>query len=146
MTTIPFTKEQKGIISEIPSVGDDSAVYFYTSDSKSDAVLVSILEKLSSMSDPVLSRWLNITPRTFRNYKTNPDLVLKENTREHIILIISLYKHGVEVFGDVQNFESWLSKKNRLLDQKAPLEFLETGSGIKFIDNRLTAIEFGENV
>jgi|GEM_PF-1985146 len=65
MTTIPFTKEQKGIISEIPSVGDDSAVYFYTSDSKSDAVLISILEKLSSMSDPVLSKLLNISSGLF---------------------------------------------------------------------------------
>jgi len=48
--------------------------------------------------------------------------VLKENTREHIILIISLYKHGVEVFGDFQNFFADLQKYN---------------SGNRFFDNVL---------
>lgn len=46
----------------------------------------------------------------------------------------------------MEDFELWLSQKNYLLDNRAPEDFLETISGIKFIDNRLTAIEFGENV
>lgn len=146
MTSIPLNKKQQKIIEEIPAVGDSSLVYFYTTKSKFDTELIKLLDKIIGLNDTILSKWLNITPRTWRNYKNNTDLVLKDNIKEHIILILSLYKHGTEVFDDVMNFELWLSKKNYFLDHKAPSDFLETISGIKFIDNRLTAMEFGENV
>ena len=45
-----------------------------------------------------------------------------------------------------EDFEHWLTTPNILLDNKAPMDFLDTVSGLKFIDNRLTAMEFGENV
>ncbi len=146
MTTSVLNYNQKRIIEEIPSVKDFSSVYFYTITSKLDTEYIEILDKIIGLNDSILSKWLNITPRTFRNYKNNHNLVLKENTKEHIILILSLYKHGFEVFGSIENFETWLSTKNVMLDNSAPEDFLETISGIKFIDNRLTAMEFGENV
>lgn len=146
MTTLSLNRKQKKIIQEIPSVGDSSNIYFYTVKSHFDADFIAILERVIGLNDTILSKWLNITPRTFRNYKNNDKLVLKENTKEHIILILSLYKHGIDVFGDVDRFENWLSQKNHLLDNRSPASFLETISGIRFIDNRLTAIEFGENV
>ncbi|MFC0186188.1 Protein of unknown function [Pseudarcicella hirudinis] len=146
MTTISLNNEQKRIIEEIPAVGDFSNIYFYTIKSKLDAEFISILDIVIGVNDTTLSKWLNVTPRTFRNYKNNSKLVLKDNIKEHIILILSLYKHGIEVFDNVENFELWLSQKNYLLDNHAPVDFLETISGIKFIDNRLNAIEFGENV
>lgn len=145
MTASGLNTKEKEIMEEIPMVKDSSGVYFYTVKSKTDANLVGILDKMIGINDTRLSKWLNITPRTYRNYRNNPELVLKDTTKEHIILIISLYKHGAEVFGGVQEFEAWLSKKNPLLSHKTPQEFLETISGIKFIDSRLTAIEFGEN-
>jgi putative toxin-antitoxin system antitoxin component (TIGR02293 family) len=146
MTTSVLNYDQRRIVEEIPSVKDFSNVYFYTIKSKLDTEYIEILDKIIGLNDSVLSKWLNITPRTFRNYKNNHNLVLKENTKEHIILILSLYKHGFEVFDSIENFENWLSKKNVMLDNTAPVDFLETISGIKFIDNRLTAMEFGENV
>lgn len=146
MATLALNKRQRSIIDEIPSVSDFSNIYFYTINSDLDTEYISILERIIGLNDKVLSKWLNITPRTFRNYKNNPQLVLKDNIKEHIILILSLYKHGLEVFENVENFEIWLAKKNHLLDNRAPIDFLETISGIKFIDNRLTAMEYGENV
>jgi uncharacterized protein (DUF2384 family) len=146
MPTALLNSKQKRIIDEIPSVGDFSNVYFYTVKSNQDTEFIAILDRIIGRNDTILSKWLNITPRTFRNYKNNDKLVLKDNIKEHIILILSLYKHGIEVFGNVEDFELWLSQKNYLLDNRAPEDFLETISGIKFIDNRLTAIEFGENV
>jgi uncharacterized protein (DUF2384 family) len=140
-----LSSKQKRIIEEIPSVSEPSHVYFYTSKTKQDAEYISILDRLIGLSDITLSKWLNITPRTFRNYKNAEDLILKENIKEHIILILSLYKHGMDVFGSVALFEEWLSKTNPLLDHQAPANFLETISGITFIDSRLTAMEYGEN-
>ena len=106
---------------------------------------IQYLDELSTLKDEIISSWLNITTRTYRNYKTK-DVSLKDNTKEHIVLLISLYKHGLEVFNTKDDFEKWLTTTNLLLDNKAPADFLDTVSGLKFIDNRLTAIEYGENV
>jgi len=146
MPTAILDKKQQKIIEEIPTLNDFSKIYFYTTQNKFDNDFVKTLDSMIGLNDTILSDWLSITPRTFRNYKKNTDLVLKGNIKEHIVLIISLYKHGIEVFGDTNNFEKWLSAKNHLLDNQAPSTFLDTVSGIKFIDNRLSALEYGENV
>ncbi|MGV8915025.1 MAG: antitoxin Xre/MbcA/ParS toxin-binding domain-containing protein [Kaistella sp.] len=146
MLTLTLNSRQKKIIEEIPLVSEFSHLYFYTTQSDSDSEFIAILDSVIGLSDTVLSKWLNITPRTFRNYRNSTNLILKENTKEHVILILSLYKHGIEIFDTVENFESWLSKNNLVLDNRAPFDFLETISGIKFIDDRLTAMEYGENV
>jgi uncharacterized protein (DUF2384 family) len=146
MRTTYLDRNQQKIMDELPMVNDLSGIYFYTARSKSDADYIALLDGFIGLNDQVLSKWLNITTRTFRNYKSNRALVLKDNIKEHIILILSLYKHGTEVFDTVENFEQWLSEKNYLLDNRAPADFLGTISGIRFIDNRLTALEYGENV
>lgn len=146
MSAATLNTEQERIIQDIPAIGDFTNIYFYTDRSMLDAEYISILDRVVGLSDSVLSKWLNITPRTLRNYKKNSTPVLKANIKEHIILILSLYKHGIGVFGSKDDFEEWLSKKNYLLDGRVPIDFLDTVSGIKFIDNRLTAMEFGENV
>lgn len=146
MLTLTLNPRQKKIIEEIPLVSEYSHLYFYTTQSDSNSEFIAILDSVIGLSDTVLSKWLNITPRTFRNYRNSTNLILKENTKEHVILILSLYKHGIELFDTVENFEFWLSKNNPVLDNRAPIEFLETISGIKFIDDRLTAMEYGENV
>lgn len=145
MVPAALDKNQERIIKEIPSLNDFSKIYFYTIKTELDKDFIELLDKIIGLNDTILSNWLNITPRTFRNYKKKDDIVLKGNIKEHIISILSLYKHGIDVFGNTENFENWLAVKNYLLDNKAPVEFLDTISGIKFIDNRLTAIEYGEN-
>lgn len=143
---IALTKKQEKMIAEIPSLADFSNIFLYSTKSKYDSEYIMLLDRIIGLSELHLAKWLNITPRTFRNYKKNEDLQLKDNTKEHIIMILSLYKHGTEVFGNVSLFEEWLSKANYFLDNTAPTDFLETISGIKFIDNRLTAMEYGDNV
>ncbi|MBO9619020.1 MAG: DUF2384 domain-containing protein [Niabella sp.] len=144
MQDVLSKKGYQEIIETIPLVSDDLQVYYYTTNHRIDNKYVRLLNDLIQANDEIIAQWLNITPKTFRNYKSK-DLSLKDNTKEHIVLLLSLYKHGHEVFGSIEKFENWLMAKNYLLDGKAPMEFLDTISGIKFIDNRLTSIEYGEN-
>lgn len=144
--TYGFNNKQENIINELPVVNDVSGVYLYTTQSQLDHEFIAILDQLIGIGDTLLSKWLNITPRTLRNYKNKKELILKENIKEHIVLILSLYKHGITVFEDVKGFEEWLSSKNPFLDNMSPSEFLNTSSGVKLIDDRLTAMEFGGNV
>jgi len=137
-------KEYMRMEPELPCVNEPSSMYLYLKKPPVNP-LIQILDELISLSDDIISKWLNITTRTFRNYKTN-ETEIKENTKEHIVSILSLYKHGMEVFPTKFEFEKWLTLENPFLDNKAPKDFMSTISGIQFIDTRLTAMEYGENV
>lgn len=130
---------------ELPVVNEPMAMYNYTSQHAIGSSYIRLLDEVIGLTDEVIAKWLNITTRTFRNYKTK-DTPLKENTQEHVVALLSLYKHGTEVFESKDKFEKWLTQENFFLDNKAPMDFLETISGILLINNRLTAMEFGENV
>jgi uncharacterized protein (DUF2384 family) len=53
--------------------------------------------------------------------------------------------HGIEVFGTKEKFEQWLNTENFFFDKKSPVSFLNTVTGIRFVNDRLTAIEYGDN-
>lgn len=138
-------KKVKESIKDIPEIGDFTKIFFYVNNHNINSRYLNILKELTNLKDDIISNWLNINTRTFRNYKKS-DIVLKDNTKEHIVLLISLYKHGIEVFDSIENFDKWLITENFLLGKKAPMDFLDTVSGLKFIDDKLTAIEYGDNV
>lgn len=103
------------------------------------------LKKMSSRKDDVLSHWFNVSVRTFRNYKTS-SAVLKTDIKEKLILLLSLYKHGEEVFSSIEDFNAWLKEENFFFDGDTPDSYLDTVSGIRFVENRITAIEYGDNI
>ncbi|OJV54886.1 MAG: hypothetical protein BGO31_16215 [Bacteroidetes bacterium 43-16] len=133
------------IMKELPTVNEPGSVYFYLSKNNVNNTYIELMDELVTLNDTVISNWLNITPRTLRNYRSK-EANLKDNTKEHIISILSLFKHGIAVFGTTAVFEQWLAAPNYFLDEKAPMDFMDTISGISLIDNRLTAMEYGENV
>lgn len=139
-------KRYKVETGELPMVSDVSAIYNYIHTVKIDINFFKYLDSIIGLNDTVLSKWLNITTRTMHNYKTKSAVELKENTKEQIVLLLALYKHGTKVFNSTDKFEQWLKAKNILLSNKAPLDFLNTATGVQFIDRRLTAIEFGDNI
>ena len=139
-------KKYKIEIDELPLVSDVTAMYNYINTVKVDLNFLKYLDSIIGLNDTVLSKWLNITTRTMHNYKTKSVVDLKDNTKEQIVLLLALYKHGSNVFNSTEKFEEWLKAKNILLGNKSPLDYLNTATGVQFIDRRLTAIEFGENV
>ena len=132
-------------IKNIPHINNYSDVFFYLKNHDIDFRYLNYLKELTTFSDSVISNWLNISVKTFRTYR-QPQSSFKENLKEQIVLLLSLYDHGIEVFDSKENFDKWLNTNNIFFDNVAPKEFLDTVSGIKFIDDRLTAIEFGDNV
>lgn len=104
-----------------------------------------IVKEFTRLKDDLLSDWLNISVKTFRSYKKE-DTELKENIKEQVVLLLSLYKHGVEVFGSQDDFYQWLNTENYFLDRDRPINYLKTVTGIRFIENRITGIEYGDNV
>lgn len=132
-------------IAEIPEIGNFTKILFYLRNNNINWKYFNYLKEITTLSDEIISAWLNINPKTLRAYR-KPESVSKENIKEHLVFLISLYEHGIDVFGTKENFDKWLLTNNYFLDNKSPKDFLNTITGIKFIDDQLTAIEYGDNI
>lgn len=132
------------IAEDLPKLLDDSEVLNYLQTKDIGWKHVNAIKQLTGYSDEVISDWLNISVKTLRTYR-QPAGSFKGKVKENILLILSLVLHGIEVFGTKEKFEQWLDTKNFYFDNKSPVSFLNTVTGIRFVNDRLTAIEYGDN-
>lgn len=130
---------------EVPEIKNFTKILFYLRQNNVNWRYFNYLKEITTLNDEIISDWLNINSKTLRAYR-KPESISKDNIKEHLVLLISLYKHGTAVFESKENFDKWLITENYFLDNKAPKNFMDTISGIKFIDDRLTAIEYGDNI
>lgn len=103
------------------------------------------LKEVCLFNDEEIANWLNINVKTFRAYK-KPKQQLNIGLGEHILSLLSLMKHGKKLFANAQDFKQWLAAENFFFDGKPPVYFLHTITGIRFVDERLRAMEYGDNI
>ena len=151
---MPKSKKMKNVTAKkdvdlrkihIPVRLSDTEVISWLRSKDVDWKYLQLFKQYSSLKDDTISGWLNISVKTLRNYR-KPDNRLKDNVKEQLLLLLSLFKHGNEVFGSSEAFNKWLTEENFYFDGKAPVSFLNTVTGIRFVQNRLTAMEYGDNV
>lgn len=146
MNMIKTKKSRENVIMEtVPGHIDDSQILHLLYSTDINWKYVNAIKTFTEFNDDVLSDWLNVSVKTFREYK-KPKSVFKENIKEQVLLLLSLIKHGTDVFGTVKAFDTWLHQENFYFDNKAPMSFMNTITGMKYVDDRLTAIEYGDNV
>jgi len=139
-----MTLAQTNLLKGIPARVDTNITLGMIRTGKIGPQHLQAIKDLTLFNDEKISDWLDISVKTFRSYK-KPHSVIKARIKEHAVMALSLIKHGIEVFGSKENFATWLEKENFFFDKKAPIDFMDTQSGIKFIDDRLTGIEYGDN-
>lgn len=92
-----------------------------------------------------MSEWasyLQLSERTMqRNQKEKK--AFQPIQSERIVELAMLYQYGLEVFGDQNNFDTWLDTKSVALGGSAPKELLDTKFGITMVKDALTRIEHG---
>lgn len=137
--------KRRKILKNIPNRINDADVLLYLQGEKVNWEYIQILKESTHFTDDIISSWLNISVKTFRSYKQEHQKI-NVNIKEHVLLLLSLIQHGNKVFGASQKFEEWLSTENFYFNKKAPIAYLKTITGIRFIDDRLTALEYGDNV
>lgn len=135
----------KSVMTSLPERLNDADILLFLQGEKVNWEHVRTLKEISNFNDEVLSNWLNVSVKTFRLYK-KPEQEINVNIKEHVLVLLSLMQHGKNVFGNTEVFEEWLTSENFYFDRKAPVDFLKTITGIRFIDDRLTAMEYGDNV
>lgn len=133
------------ILRDVPGHINDSEIlsFLYTKDVNWQ--YVNAIKTLTDFNDDVISDWLNVSVKTFREYK-KPQNSFKDNVKEQVLLLLALIKHGIDLFGSAKEFDQWLNRTNFYFDNKSPNAYLNTITGIKFVDDRLTAMEYGDNV
>lgn len=145
METVVDTLKYDRVLKSVPNRISDSEILNLLQTNDINWEYIDTIKEMTDLNDEVISLWLNISVRSFRSYRQSNSR-LKENLKEHIIVLLSLIKHGIQVFGSKDGFDQWLTTENFFLDSKTPVAFLNTVTGIRFIDDRLTAMEFGDNV
>src|SRR4051812_33079359 len=136
------TSVDQAILKQVPGQMNDSEILDFLYTKGVDWRHINAIRHLTSFSDDLISEWLNVSVRTLREYR-KPEGSFKENIKEHVLLLLALMKHGQGVFGSEKAFDSWLDTPNYYFDRKKPSSFLNTVTGIKFINDRLTAMEYG---
>lgn len=88
------------------------------------------------------SNYLDLSERTLQRYK-------KENARfsplhtEKILELALLNLRGKEVFGDEENYFTWLNSKSVALGGIKPRELMDSTFGIEMVRDELGRIEHG---
>jgi uncharacterized protein (DUF2384 family) len=139
------TAIKKYTTKDIPGKINDSEILYSLYSEDINWKHVDAIKQFTGLNDDVLSDWLNISVRTFREYR-KPQSSFKENVKEQVLLLLALMKHGAHVFGSMKAFDQWLNTENFHFDNKPPAAFLNTVTGVKFVDDRLTAMAYGDNV
>lgn len=88
------------------------------------------------------SHYLNLSERTLQRYKKESK-PFQAGFAERILEIKLLYKFGIEVFEDNENFDTWLNTKSIALGGVKPKDLLDTTFGINLIRDELIRIEHG---
>jgi len=123
---------------------NDAEVAYALLNNKVDTESLRSLKEETGVSGEALSAWLHVTPKTLRNYLVRKS-ALSETLGEQVLFLRALFRHGASVFGSVKDFETWLERENLMLDRMKPKDFLGSVSGVRFIDDQLYGMEYGDN-
>jgi putative toxin-antitoxin system antitoxin component (TIGR02293 family) len=92
-----------------------------------------------------LSDWskiLHISERTIQRYRRDKKKLDSIHT-DRLLQIMILLNKGVDVFGNSDNFITWLNSVNIALGGITPISLLDNAFGINMVTNELTKIEYG---
>jgi uncharacterized protein (DUF2384 family) len=110
-----------------------------------DASYLKGIKKLTRFADTAIAGWLHISTRTLRSYDS-VNKVFDKKLSEQVVMMRAVFEKGKAVFGNPEAFDTWLDSTNFFFDGKKPTAFLDTTSGLRYIFDRLTAMEYGDNV
>ena len=88
------------------------------------------------------SRILNVSERTMQRYKREKKRFDSIHS-ERLLLIMLLFKKGVDVFGNTDHFIKWLNSESISLGGIKPMNLLDNSFGVNMVKDELLRIEHG---
>lgn len=123
----------------------DVEVLTYMEHNIIDAGYLKGMTKLTRHKEEKIAGWLHMSPRTMRTYKAEKK-VFDKKTSEQVVMLRAVFEKGKAILGSAETFDQWLDTINFFFDGKKPITFLDTISGLRYIFDRLTAMEYGDNI
>jgi uncharacterized protein (DUF2384 family) len=123
----------------------DVEVLTYMDHNTIDAGYLKGMAKLTRHKEEKIAGWLHMSPRTMRTYKAEKK-VFDKKTGEQVVMLRTVFEKGKAILGSAEAFDQWLDTTNFFFDGKKPISFLDTTSGLRYIFDRLTAMEYGDNI
>ncbi len=99
------------------------------------------LLKVTGATQVDIAKWLDITEPTLRKH-IQGSRELNQGLSEHIIQLFELFDKGLDTFGSLDEFKSWLKHYNPGIDA-IPFDLLDTITGISIVLSQLIRIDYG---
>ncbi len=120
---------------------DDFQVIYQVRKGVSINLFDQLLEK-SGLQKQVLSVLLGMDPRTIDNYrKQGRSFAALEG--ELLLKLDTLFDFGMDVFGSKEDFKAWLYSPAFALQDRKPIDFLNTSTGVDLVEQALQRIVHG---
>ena len=86
---------------------------------------------------------LGITPRTMQRRAASAHKTLDPNASDRALRLMNVTRLATEVLGSREAAERWLSAPAMGLDQRLPIELLQSSEGTELVKTLLTRMDFG---
>ncbi len=96
----------------------------------------------SGLQKQLLAGLLGLDPRTIDNYRKH-DRRFGALEGELLLKLERLFEYGSAIFESPEAFKEWLSLPSFALNQKPPLSYLNTSTGVDLVEGALDHIEQG---
>jgi len=109
-----------------------------------EAHAISDLIEITGATQMDLAHILDLTEPTLRKHiKVGKEL--NTGLSEHILQLFQLFDKGMDTFGSLEEFKSWLRYESIALSAR-PVEVLDTITGINMVMDELIRIDYGITV
>ncbi len=106
--------------------------------------VINILAKNISFSEEEISNVIHVSTRSLQRWtKETKNKILDRETSAKTIALAALFSKGAFIFGSIEAFKLWLRLSNSALENKKPIELLDTSIGFDLINDELGKIEYG---
>lgn len=103
--------------------------------------VIDTLAKSLGISFTELTTHLHVSERTLHRYSF--DKLLSPDLSDHVLQIAKVYAKCVEVFEDTEDATRWLKQPSIPLGNMAPLDLMDTSTGIEMVMDELSRMEYG---
>ena len=86
---------------------------------------------------------LGITPRTMQRRAASASKTLDANASDRALRLVSVMRQAEEVLGSQEAAERWLSSPAIGLDQRVPIDLLQSSEGTIMVKTLLSRMEYG---
>jgi len=108
-----------------------------------DSVIFSELVEISGINRNFLAEEVfDVSLKTMLRYQKEKKKLNPHNS-EIALKLLNLFNKGIEIFGTMNSFMSWLNKSAYGLGEQIPVKLMNTNTGIDLIEEELIRIEYG---